>query len=372
MGEQVLDLVIPYIENTEDRNSVSLVSHRFYETDAITRKRLTVHTLYYPNPPPSLSKRFPSIESLTLKGPPNDFNGYVIRLTPWIQQLALEFRCLKELHLRHLVVHDEDLEKLATTRGKDLRTLTIKMCQEFSTNGLMHVSKYCNQLKTLCLGHSNYIDVKDGVWLHQLALNSTVLEMFKFKNTDVSDAQHLTLLAKNCCNSLISLRIGNCYLSKLGDAFRYAARLELFSGVNCDYESDLVGFQFPPNMRSIIIQEMRALMNTESALTCMAELRVMLEQEKANIKTNIAHMDRVMTPMEGWKDLKAQIKHGEAKTSGIISKLCGIEESLEELPASKRARIETSFSRMRTEADVIMNAIVNSVKIQSGDQAKPV
>ncbi|PWA85626.1 hypothetical protein CTI12_AA146810 [Artemisia annua] len=255
MGEQVLDLVIPYIQNTEDRNSVCLVSHRFYETDAITRKRLTVHTLYYPNPPPSLTKRFPSIESLTLKGPPFDFNGYVIRLTPWIQQLALEFSCLKELHLRHLVVHDEDLEKLATTRGKDLRTLTIKMCEEFSTDGLMHVSKYCNQLKTLCLlGHPNYIQVKDGVWLHQLALNSTVLEMFKFKNTDVSDAQHLTLLAKNCCNSLTSLRIGNCSLSKLGDAFRYAVRLEHFSGHNSDNESDLVGFQFPPNMRSISIR----------------------------------------------------------------------------------------------------------------------
>ncbi|PWA45366.1 hypothetical protein CTI12_AA518480 [Artemisia annua] len=41
-----------------------------------------------------------------------------------------------------------------------------------------------------------------------------------------------------------------------------------------------------------------ALRYAEAALHCMAELREMLEHEKANIETNIAHMDRVMTPME--------------------------------------------------------------------------
>ena len=67
MGEQVLDLVIPYIHNIEDRNSVSLVSHKCYATDGITRKYVIVHTLY--SNPSRLSKRFPIIELLTLKGP---------------------------------------------------------------------------------------------------------------------------------------------------------------------------------------------------------------------------------------------------------------------------------------------------------------
>ncbi|GJQ97766.1 leucine-rich repeat, cysteine-containing subtype protein [Tanacetum coccineum] len=178
VGEEVLDLAIPFIRNLEDRNSVSLVSRKSYEIDGITRKRLTVHVHYYPTPA-TLIKRFPFIESLTLKGPPPDFiQAYYpdIRITPWIEQLALEFRCLKELRIRRLVVHDEDLETLARTRGKDLRSLKISKCKGFSTDGLMHVSKYCNQLKTLCLGYSYNIDVKDGIWLHQLALNSTVLE----------------------------------------------------------------------------------------------------------------------------------------------------------------------------------------------------
>ncbi|GJT82861.1 leucine-rich repeat, cysteine-containing subtype protein [Tanacetum coccineum] len=117
--EEVLDLVIPYLHDIDDRNSVSLVSRKSYEIDGITRKRLTVHTLYYPNPA-SLNKRFPFIEALTLKGPPSNFNvtdDYDIQITPWIEQLALEFRCLKELHIRGLVVCDEDLETLAKTRG---------------------------------------------------------------------------------------------------------------------------------------------------------------------------------------------------------------------------------------------------------------
>ncbi|PWA79547.1 Leucine-rich repeat, cysteine-containing subtype [Artemisia annua] len=251
VGEEVLDLVIPYIHNVEDRNSVSLVSRKVCEIDGITRKRLTVHTLLYTKPA-SLSKRFPFIESLTLKGTPSRFNDdYAVRITPWIQQLALKFRCLKELHIHSLVVHDNDLEKLARTRGKDLRSLKIKWCKGFSTDGLRHVSNYCNQLRTLSLVNCHL--VKDGIWFHQLALNSTVLERLHVMRIDISDySEDLTLLAKNCCNSLISLKIGKCYLSKLGDAFRYAARLEHFGGDICNEESQLVGFQFPPNMRSLI------------------------------------------------------------------------------------------------------------------------
>ncbi|GJR77098.1 hypothetical protein Tco_0089463 [Tanacetum coccineum] len=85
-----------------------------------------------------------------------------------------------------------------------------------------------------------------------------------------------------------------------------------------------------------IFQEMRALKNAKSALNCMAEL-------KANIETNIAHVDQVMAPMEChepsmheqdkmkinksemrdqinscWKDLSAQIEHGKSKTSDLF------------------------------------------------------
>ncbi|GJW01404.1 leucine-rich repeat, cysteine-containing subtype protein [Tanacetum coccineum] len=254
-GEQVLDLVISYIHDDEDRNSVSLVSRKFYEIDGIMRKRLTVHTHYYPNPS-RLSKRFPFMEKLTLKGPPYIRTYHSdIRITPWIEQLALGFRYLKELHIGRLVVLDEDLETLARTRGKDLRSLKISMCEGFSTDGLRHVSKYCNQLRTLCLKYSYYSNVEDGIWLHQLALNNTVLERLHVTEWGIYYEEALTLLAKNCCNSLISLNFGECYLSKLKDAFRYAIRLERFSGLIRDKKSELVGFQFPPNIRSLSIKD---------------------------------------------------------------------------------------------------------------------
>ncbi|GJT99178.1 leucine-rich repeat, cysteine-containing subtype protein [Tanacetum coccineum] len=146
----------------------------------------------------------------------------------------------KELHIRGLVVHDEDLDELARTHDKYLRSLKIDKCRGFSTDGLMHVSKYCNQLRTFCLEYDEGIEAKDETWLHQLALNNTVLEMFQFKFMDISDAECLTLLAKNCCNSLISLKLGMGYLSKLGDAFKYAVRLEHFFGLNLDEASDLI------------------------------------------------------------------------------------------------------------------------------------
>ena len=69
--ENVIDYVVPYIHDGDDLNSISLVSRKFYQLDCITRKHLTVHLHYAPNPS-TLSKRFPFIDSLTLKGPPDD------------------------------------------------------------------------------------------------------------------------------------------------------------------------------------------------------------------------------------------------------------------------------------------------------------
>ncbi|GJT82433.1 zinc finger, CCHC-type containing protein [Tanacetum coccineum] len=131
----------------EDRNSISLVSRKFCDIDGITRKHVTVHTLY--SNPSRLSKRFPFIESLTLK----------------------------ELHIHGLIVRDEDLETIAKTHGNDLMSLKISKCEGFSTDGLRHVSK-------------------------------TVVEKLHVTSRHIFNAGDLTLLAKNCCNSLRSLNIG--------------------------------------------------------------------------------------------------------------------------------------------------------------------
>nr|GEZ17412.1 hypothetical protein [Tanacetum cinerariifolium] len=245
----VFNCVISYIHNGADRNAVSLVCHKWYELDCMTRKHVTVHVIYLPTPS-RLLKRFPFIESLTLKGLPLYFmkNYSCIGITPWFKEITVSFKYLKVLHVRCLSVLDTDLKLLMRTRAKDLRVLKIIKCQGFSTDGLMHIGKYCNDLRTLCLD-SNTLNEKDGKWLHELAVNNKCIETLNFYDTAISkvDANDLTLLAKNCP----SLVLTRCGLSDLKDFFRIAVMLEVFAGGKFTGEEKDVGFKFPLNLRSV-------------------------------------------------------------------------------------------------------------------------
>ncbi|GKB97159.1 leucine-rich repeat, cysteine-containing subtype protein [Tanacetum coccineum] len=163
-----------------------------------------------PNPS-RLSQRFPFIDSLTLEGFPfehiRQFRRLRNHITPWIKEIAVKFTCLKELQIRGLFVNDEDLETFATSRGKDLRVLKINNC--------------------------------GGLW-------EKGFDWFEYNRYDVQD---LTILAKKCSKSLVSLKIAPCSLSLLGDAFRHALRLEDFSGAYDGKGEDYVDFKLPPNMR---------------------------------------------------------------------------------------------------------------------------
>ncbi|GKD37348.1 coronatine-insensitive protein 1-like protein, partial [Tanacetum coccineum] len=203
--------------------------------------------------------RFPSIESLTLKGVSFGFKSDI---TPWVQEISGSYKCLKALHISCVVIRDSDLELLAKTRGKDLWVLKIYKCKGFSTDGLLHIGKYCNDLKTLCL-KGNSLDEKDhsfnryedGKWLHELALHNTSIESLTV--TFRIDVKDLIPLAKSCSQSLVSLKIGGCHLIDLVDVFSYAVRLEEFYGDGSDelFESFLFGgevvFSLPPRMRSM-------------------------------------------------------------------------------------------------------------------------
>nr|GEZ73815.1 hypothetical protein [Tanacetum cinerariifolium] len=145
-----------------------------YELDGITRKHVTVHVLYCPNPS-RLCQRFPFIDSSTLKGFPFEhIRGF--RRRNYI--IAVKFTCLKELQIHVLVVFGEDLERLATSRGKDVRVLNINKCRGYWEEGLMHVAMYCNQLRTFSLERPGISNEDFGKWLHELAIHNTVLESF--------------------------------------------------------------------------------------------------------------------------------------------------------------------------------------------------
>lgn len=148
MPDVVLGCVMPYIDDPRDRDAVSLVCRRWYELDALTRKHVTI-ALCYTTSPDRLRRRFNHLESLMLKGKPRaamfnlipeDWGGFV---TPWVNEIAESFNCLKSLHFRRMIVTDSDLERLAKSRGRVLQVLKLEKCSGFSTDGLLHVGRLC-------------------------------------------------------------------------------------------------------------------------------------------------------------------------------------------------------------------------------------
>ncbi|KAJ6982986.1 coronatine-insensitive protein 1 [Populus alba] len=258
MSDVVLECVMPYIHDPRDRDAVSLVCRRWYELDALTRKHVTI-ALCYSTSPDRLQRRFKHLESLKMKGKPraamffnlipDDWGGFV---TPWVNEIAESFNCLKSLHFRRMIVKDSDLELLASSRGKVLQVLKLDKCSGFSTDGLSHIGRSCRQLRTLFLEESAIAYEKDGDWLHELATNNTVLETLNFYMTDLTKVrlEDLELLAKNC-RSLVSVKISDCEILELVGFFRAASAIEEFCGGSFN-EPDQPGkysaVVFPPKL----------------------------------------------------------------------------------------------------------------------------
>lgn len=71
----------------------------------------------------------------------------------------------------------------------------------------------------------------DGEWLHELALNNTVLETLNFYMTYLEKVkcEDLELIARNC-RSLVSVKVSDYEILDLQGFFRAAAALEEFCG----------------------------------------------------------------------------------------------------------------------------------------------
>ncbi|XP_022890134.1 coronatine-insensitive protein 1-like [Olea europaea var. sylvestris] len=232
----VWECVIPYIQEPQDRAAISLVCKSWYEIDAITRKHITI-ALCYTTTADLLLRRFPHLESLKLKGQPravmfslvpNEWGGYV---TPWIKEIVESSSRIKALHFRRMIVKDSDLELLATSEtGKGLEVLKLDYCRGFSTDGLLHISRFCRSIKTLFMEECTILE-NDGEWLHELALKNTVLENLNFYLTDLVkiSSEDLELIARKCA-SLVSMKISDCDTSDLCGFFQSATSLEEFGG----------------------------------------------------------------------------------------------------------------------------------------------
>ncbi|EAY98249.1 hypothetical protein OsI_20159 [Oryza sativa Indica Group] len=256
--EEALHLVLGYVDDPRDREAVSLVCRRWHRIDALTRKHVTVPFCYAASPAHLLA-RFPRLESLAVKGKPRaamyglipeDWGAYA---RPWVAELAAPLECLKALHLRRMVVTDDDLAALVRARGHMLQELKLDKCSGFSTDALRLVALSCRSLRTLFLEECSIAD-NGTEWLHDLAVNNPVLETLNFHMTELTVVPaDLELLAKKC-KSLISLKISDCDFSDLIGFFRMAASLQEFAGGAFIEQGELTKYgnvKFPSRLCSL-------------------------------------------------------------------------------------------------------------------------
>ncbi|KAL8201698.1 hypothetical protein R6Q57_010845 [Mikania cordata] len=258
--DTVFSCVVPYIHDCRDRSSVSLVCRKWSELDGVTRKHVTV-AMCYATTPFRLRQRFPLLESLTVKGKPRaamfdlipeDWGGFV---TPWVCEIASSLNCLKAIHFRRMIVRDSDIDLLTRTRGHELRVLKLDLCSGFSTDGLLRIGMLCDNLRVLYLQESLIVE-KDGQWLHELALNNTVLECLNFYMTDLSkfSFKDLELIARNCRESLVSVKISECDFTGLVDFFNHVVNLQEFGGGAFSNQPEkYTGLKFPPSLRCMAL-----------------------------------------------------------------------------------------------------------------------
>ncbi|XBI30192.1 hypothetical protein VPH35_053993 [Triticum aestivum] len=241
--DEALHLVMGYVDAPRDREAASLVCRRWHRIDALTRKHVTVAFCYAADPSRLLA-RFPRLESLALKGRPraamyglisDDWGAYA---APWVARLAAPLECLKALHLRRMTVTDDDVATLIRSRGHMLQELKLDKCSGFSTDALRLVARSCRSLRTLFLEECVITD-EGGEWLHELAVNNSVLVTLNFYMTELKVVPaDLELLAKNC-KSLLSLKISECDLSDLIGFFEAANALQDFAGGSFNEKLDL-------------------------------------------------------------------------------------------------------------------------------------
>ncbi|KAH9316589.1 hypothetical protein KI387_025216 [Taxus chinensis] len=235
ISEEALECVMNYVDDPRDRSVVSQVCKKWYSIDALTRKHVTV-AFCYTIRPCDLTRRFKRLESLKLKGKPRaamfnlieeDWGGFA---RPWIEEISASCVCLKRLHLRRMIVNDDDLAQLVKSHGHMLQAVKLEKCSGFSTLGLLAIARACRSLKVLLLEESSIKD-EGGEWLNELAVSNSSLEVLNFyltglESTDLSD---LELLATNC-RSLTVLRVNECDILDLRGVLEKATELEEFGG----------------------------------------------------------------------------------------------------------------------------------------------
>ncbi|GAB4831864.1 Coronatine-insensitive protein [Ancistrocladus abbreviatus] len=257
MLDEILECILEHIDDARDRAAISLVCRRWYELDALTRKKVAI-AFCYTVTPGRLFNRFPNLESLKIKGKPKasmynlipeNWGGYA---RPWVINIAESSPRLNSLHFRRMVLTDSDLETIANAKGRVLQALRLDKCSGFSTDGLLHIARSCRNLRTLFMEESSIFET-NGEWLHELAVNNTVLERLNFYLTYLEKIkfEDLELIAQNC--PLVCLKITKCEVPNLINILRSAVKLEEFGGGSFTEQVDpqMHSLSFPASLHSL-------------------------------------------------------------------------------------------------------------------------
>lgn len=209
--DEVLEHVLAFITSHKDRNVVSLVCKAWLKADRWSRRSVFIGNCYSCSPD-ILTRRFPRVRSLTLKGRPrfSDFNlvppNWGANVLPWLQELALKDPFLEELRLKRMTITDEGLSLIAH-RFSNFRVLVLTFCDGFSTDGLATIVRNCRHLSELDLQECP-IDDRGGEWLSSFPETCTSLTSLNLTSlsSDVSFADLESLVVR--CSQLEKLKLG--------------------------------------------------------------------------------------------------------------------------------------------------------------------
>ncbi|XP_048334977.2 protein TRANSPORT INHIBITOR RESPONSE 1 isoform X1 [Ziziphus jujuba] len=183
--DEVLERVLGPVKSHKDRSSVSLVCKDWYNAERWSRTHVFIGNCYSVSPE-IVTRRFPNIRSVTLKGKPrfSDFNlvppNWGADIQNWLVLFATKYPCLEELRLKRMTVTDESLEFLALS-FPNFKALSLLSCDGFSTDGLAAIATHCKNLVELDI-QENDIDDKSGGWLSCFPETFTSLEILNFAN----------------------------------------------------------------------------------------------------------------------------------------------------------------------------------------------
>ncbi|KAG4398524.1 hypothetical protein AAZX31_08G057900 [Glycine max] len=208
--DEVLERISGMLKSRKDKSTVSLVCKEWYNAERWSRRSVFIGNCYSVSPE-ILTRRFPNIRSVTLKGKPrfSDFNlvpaNWGADIHSWLVVFAGKYPWLEELRLKRMTVTDESLEFLAL-QFPNFKALSLLSCDGFSTDGLASIATNCKNLTELDI-QENGIEDKSGNWLGCFPDSFTSLEVLNFANLH-NDVNFDALEKLVCrCKSLKTLKV---------------------------------------------------------------------------------------------------------------------------------------------------------------------